>query len=251
MLALVACDERAAGEVDSGTTGPVDSGATPTDGGAADSGPPSDGGPVDGGQDGGPPPPATCEASRIHIEQTCTPALTPCGGDVVGSWCYAEVCIEKDELLAEALMQPGVPASCTADDIEVRSSDGTIEGTIVFDATTVTRMVMSSATGTFYLSPDCVIVNCRATEGALDSALSGMGSATCEAEGDGCLCDITFTSMVDDFNTYTLDGNTIVTGGGRRFDYCIEGVAEGLRFREDAESGGEPGIQTVLPASAP
>ncbi|MDQ3030886.1 MAG: hypothetical protein M3Y87_00580 [Myxococcota bacterium] len=247
----MACDDRAAGEVDSGSA-PVDSGTTPTDGStAADSGPPGDSGPVDGGQDGGPPPPATCAASRIHIEQTCTPPLAPCGGDVVGSWCYAEVCIEKDELLEEALMQPGVPADCTADDIEVRGSDGTIEGTIVFTDTTVARTVTSSATGTFYLSPDCMIVNCRATEGALDSALGTSGSATCVAEAPGCLCDITFESMVDDLNTYTLDGTTIVTGSDRRFDYCVEGDGAAMRFQEDAASGGEPGIQTVQPSATP
>lgn len=228
----------------------MDSGGGAIDGGGAesDAGSTLDAGPADGGQDAGPPPPATCAASRIRIEQTCTPSLTPCGGDVVGSWCYAEVCIEKDELLEEALMQPGVPPDCTADDIEVRGSSGTIDGTLVLTATTITRMVETNATGTFYLGRDCVIVNCRATEGALDSALSGMGSATCAAEGDGCLCDITFTSMVDDSNTYTLEGSTIVTGSGRRFDYCVEGGGDALRFREDAASGGEPGIQTALPS---
>ena len=260
-LAAVGCD---GGEVDvdasmpgpdtgvdesDGATPDPDSGTTDPDGGVTEDGamPDPDGGVPE--PDAGPPV-LSCAMGSIRIEETC-PAFARCGGDPVGSWCYADVCMTKDELLEPVLMQPGVPAECTADMVQVRGSMGMIDGTVDVTATTITRMVMSSATGTFYLPPACTIVNCRVTEAAINSALGADGSATCMTDGPGCECDITFNSMVDSSDPYSLEGNTIVTDAGRRFDYCIESDGN-FRFKEDASmrsGSGEPGTQTVLPLS--
>lgn len=247
LVALAGCGD------DDGTV-PEDSGAaedagssTPDGGGGIDGGSGVDAGaPVDAGPVDAYLPPPSCEASRIRIEETCAPAFAACGGPVLGAWCYAEICIEKDELLAQALMQPGVPADCDTSDITVVSSTGTVEGTLDFSATSVHRVVSTEASGVFHLTPDCMIVNCRATEGALDAALEGTGSATCtNGTPDGCDCEITFTSSIDDTDDYTVLGDAIVFANGRRFDYCVEEDGA-LRFHETGDAI-EPGIQTALP----
>ena len=194
-------------------------------------------------------PPLVCPAGSARIEQRCDPTLVPCGGEVAGEHCYAEVCFEKDELLSGALMQPGVPDGCTIDGVELRGSTGTIEGSITFTGTGVTRSVASTVIGTFWLPAQCQIVagDCEVTESFLDGALAPGGSATCEADAGGCECAIELESETDDASPYTIEGDTIVTGAGRRFAYCVE-VEGGLRFREEAASGAEPGIATALPA---
>lgn len=229
-------------EPDAGTTDP-DGGTTDPDSGTTD----PDSGTTD--PDAGPPV-LSCSMGTIRIAEMC-PAFTACGGDEVGSWCYADVCMTKEELLGPVLMQMGVPRDCTLDEIEVRSSSGMIDGNATLTGTMLTRMVMSEATGTFYLGPGCKIFTCRATEAAINSALGSNGMATCRDEAPGCECDITFNSTVNESDTYTLDGNTIVTGSDRRYDYCV-GADGNFRFKEDASmrsGSGEPGTQTLLPLS--
>lgn len=244
-----------------------DDGNTDTDSGMSslDSGSGADGGTtgMDGGTDAGGGADAgplvdaniepSCDMGRIRIEQTC-PTFTACGGDVVGEWCYADVCITKDELLGQVLDQPGVPAGCTADGIEIRGSSGTISGTLTATATELTRMVTSSATGSFYLPMDCVIGTgvrrCITTADVITTALGTAGSATCVVEDPGCVCSITFDSGIDETVGYTISGDAVVLDSGRRFDYCIEGDGS-FRFHEDAATGVEPGTQTALPVAAP
>lgn len=223
-----------------------DAGMVDSGGGGFDAGKP-DAGTIDGGMDAGPLP-LSCEMGQVRIRDVC-PAFTACGGAIAGTWCYADVCITKDELLARVLEQPGVPMDCTADEIELLASMGTIDGTIAITDTTIARMITTSVTGTFHLPPDCVISTCRGTEAAIIAALGDMGTASCaDAAPDGCDCDITFTSMVDMFDTYTSGGTSITTSNGRTFDVCVE---EGnLRFRETS-MGGEPGVQTALPEASP
>jgi hypothetical protein len=242
-LALLACTLAACGgsnETDAGRI-EADAGDPPFDAGKPDAGQP------DAGSDAGPLP-LTCEMGQVRIREMC-PAFTPCTSTFEGTWCYADVCIEKDDLLARVLEQPGVPEECTADEIELLASMGSIEGTIVITDLTMTRMIETTVTGTFVLPADCTIVNCRTTEAAIVGALGDMGTATCaDAAPDGCECDITFDSMVDTNDGYTSDGDTITTDNGRTFDVCVE---EGnLRFRETSE-GGEPGVQTALSEGTP
>lgn len=204
-----------------------------------------------GGKDAGEEPDAaarSCPAGSARIEPRCDPELVPCGGAISGEHCYSEVCFEKDELLTEALMQPGIPDGCTSDVVELRGSTGTIEGSIRFSATDVTRSVTSTVTGTFWLPAACQLVagDCDVLESFLNGALAPSGWAACEVDGEGCECDLALEAEADDTSSYTIEGNTIVTGSGLRFDYCVE--SEGLRFRQGAASGGASGIATVRPA---
>lgn len=266
-LVVAGCDEETV-ETDAGPTPGVDSGPTP----GIDSGTPgTDSGPTPG-TDSGPEPvdafvpmvdagPPTCEMGRITILEDCGD-FTACGGDPIGEWCYAEICIEKDELLDQVFEgADGALDECEAvrDEIVVRSSSGTVSGTVEIDATTINRTdVITSAQGVFYLPQECRLfgLNCGATGAALNGQLGEMGSATCVNDVDeGCECDITFNNTLDsDAAAYTLDGNTIVAeaaaGADRRYDFC---VADGqLRFRQDPADGAnitEPGVQLLLPST--
>ena len=263
-LVVAGCDEETV-ETDAGPTPGVDSGPTP----GIDSGTPgTDSGPTPG-TDSGPEPvdafvpmtdagPPTCEMGRITIQESCG-EFTACGGDPIGEWCYAEICIEKDELLDQVFeAADGARDGCEAvrDEIVVRSSSGTVSGTVTVTDTTIARTnVTTSTTGTFYLPEECSLGNCTFLEIAIENQLEG-SNPTCTTEpDDGCECTLTFTTdPVTESNAYSLDGNTIVaeaaSGADRRYDFC---VADGqLRFRQDPDDGAnitEPGVQLLLPST--
>jgi hypothetical protein len=259
---MAGCDEETV-ETDAGPTPGVDSGPTP----GVDSGTPgTDSGTP--GTDAGTPPvdafvpmvdagPPTCEMGRITLLEDCG-GFTACGGDPIGEWCYAEICIEKDELLDQVFEgADGALDDCEAvrDEIIVRSSSGSVSGTISVTATTITRTdVTTDTTATFYLPEECAFGSCTILQFAIEGQLPESNPTCTDDVDNGCECSLTFmTDPVTESNDYTLDGNTIVagaaTGADRRYDFC---VADGqLRFRQDPDDGAnitEPGIQHVLPS---
>ena len=251
-LLALGCDGGAS-SIDAGTTG-RDGGGSGGDGGSTDDGAVAvDAGDVDAfvEPDGGFEPSCEPGRGRIRIQQSC-PEFIPCGGDVVGEWCYADICIEKDELLAQVLMRPEVPAGCrNPDEFEILSSSGTVTGAITFTDTMMDRMVTTVATGKFRLPADCRVGSCEGTGDTIDVLLGDAGSAMCDRfPVDGrCECEITFNSSATEANHYTLEGDTIVvTETSRRFDYCVDEM--GLRMHEDPRPDAEvfePGVQLLLP----
>lgn len=266
-LVLGGCDDGE-GDVDGGPTPGVDSGPTDIDAGPDD----EDGGPGDmdagltdsdggahgdGGQeadggttaDGGG---ATCGVGVLTVEETaCSPAFAACGGTLVGDWCYSNLCVTKAELLAPLLDSDLVGADCDADDITIVSSSGTVEGTLSFTASTVTRQVDTSAMGNILAGTDCIDdTDCGLSGLLLNGALTseGIGTASCTDRTDsmpGCDCNVTITSsatMTGD--AYTVEGGDTITltSSGRTFEYCVDGGD--LHFRETTD-GGEPGTQTA------
>ncbi len=212
-------------------------------GGGEDAGAQGDAALADGGSDAAPP--TTCPVGSARIEERCDPELVPCGGELSGEHCYAEVCFEKNELLREPLMQPGIPDGCTVDDLELRGSTGTIEGSLAFSGGELARRVTSAVTGTLWLPARCQIVagDCDVMTSFFRGALAPSGWATCEADAGGCECDLELEWEAEGASTYTIEGETIVTGDGLRFDYCVE-TEGGLRVREASE----PGLATAVPA---
>lgn len=266
---LGGCDEES-GTPDSGTVedsgsgtdagGTADAGGT--DAGTTDAGMTDAGGATDAGTDAGPEVdagPATCEMGRIRIEEACS-GFTACGGDLVGSWCYSEICVTKDELLGPALMNELIPEGCDGDDITIVTSSGTVTGTVDFAEPgaaapgKVTRTLASSAMGTFIVANECVLFgSCAATGGAVNGALGDMGDASCTNRPGSspleCDCDVTFTTSVEMADEdYVADetGGTFTIDGTRTFDYCVDG--DGIRMRETTEGDfREPGLHTALP----
>lgn len=229
---------------DAGTEPEEDAGTEPGD----DAGAEEDAGSTDGGTtdpDGGTT--TTCAPGTVTIEETC-PAFTACGsddpGDVVGEWCYTNVCVEEDELIPE-----GASAFCSS--IEFVSSSGEVTGSVAFTESTVARDAMLEIEATVMLTCTGGPAACTSIQTMLHNFASARGgSAVCETSGGGCLCMIELADALSSADTYTVDETdgeiTVGTGADERtYDYCVEDGD--LRFRDTSADEREPGIQTLTP----
>lgn len=186
--------------------------------------------------------------ATITIEETC-PAFTACGGDPVGMWTYESICIEEAGI--EELFAGTCPGT------EILSGSGSANGEVTITSTTITRMIDTDVTARVQVGGTTCIRICSAIPGVVEMMVPG-ATAVCTAGMDGsgndtCLCDVVFTSTLDESNTYEIQGgDTIVTDAGtateRTFEYCIEPDGS-LRSREVGTGMLEPGISTATSSS--
>lgn len=143
----------------------------------------------------------------VQLPTTC-PALTACGGSLSGTWDYKGACIDN----AVSKLKGDCP---TAD---IQNAMGTVQGFVKFEGTTVLRSLTSSITATVVLPPAC-------TSGASCSTVQAMlpPGTTCTGTSGTCHCTVTNTDSISDSDTYSLQGNKLVTGGGGQYDYCVSG----------------------------
>lgn len=182
--------------------------------------------------------------ATITIQETC-PAFTACGGDPVGMWTYQSICIEEAGI--ESLFAGTCPGT------EILSGSGSANGVVTITPTTITRMIDTDVTAQVQVGSRTCINICATIPGVVMMMVPG-ATASCTRGMDGmgnatCLCDVVFTSTLDESNTYEIQGgNTIVTDAGtateRTFEYCIEPDGS-LRSREVGTGMLEPGISTA------
>ena len=168
--------------------------------------------------------------------------LTPCGGDLSGSWEYAAVCVDYD--FAEAAQ-----TFCPEATVE---TSGSLSGSVTFTSTKMTRTGTLILAGTLQLPASCTQgAECATLTVALTALLSSeVDEASCTDATDGCECDLGRTETVDESASYTTAGSTLTTTGEagtqRTFEYCIEGNT--LTYVETTEGGTEvadPGISEL------
>lgn len=195
-----------------GNTTPADGGkesSSPADTGASDSG---GGGKKDVAFDG------NIDAPEVTLTFGTCPTFTPCGGDEKGSWKVTGGCL-SDAVLADAKNQ--CPGFTTSD--EVIKAKGIFE----LDGTNVTRQVQVKISAKAHIPGACTMGNDCSLVALGAQAQLGFDKVTCTAQaadaGNGCDCDISKTQQQVTSDTYTKDGNTITTGSGDTYDYCVAG----------------------------
>jgi hypothetical protein len=142
----------------------------------------------------------------VELPAAC-PALQECGGDPRGTWDYTGACIDDavDKL----------KGSCPTADVQ--NPTGTADGWVQLDGQTVLRTISVSITATVVFPAECTGgAECSAVQASLPPG------STCTGSG-ACSCTITNTYSISDSDTYSLDGNVVVTGGGARYAFCIQG----------------------------
>lgn len=151
-------------------------------------------------------------AATIDLKDSC-PSLTPCGGSVEGTWDYTGGCAELD------LSQ--LKQACSG--ITVSDTSATVTARVVFAAGQVNRTY--TATGKAKLNVPAVCAQPAGGCTVLQSEIqSGGNSATCSDDGNGgCNCNITSTTNDDSSTSYTVQGDTVVTGDGNSYDFCVSG----------------------------
>jgi hypothetical protein len=166
---------------------------------------------------------------------TC-PTLTPCGGDVLGTWDVSGACIEVPiESALDAC--PGTM---------ITGREGRARGRVTFTAmpNIARRVAQSEATVEAFVPQLCAMAvgGCAGLQSILQR---GAPTATCAATESGCNCTATAAYTIDDGDGYTIQGNEIVSSTlMKRWEYCIADT--GLRYRDSSPSGPrEPGTITL------
>lgn len=166
----------------------------------------------------------------VLVDGSTCPALTPCGGDIVGTWDVGGGCFAVD--LSAVMMCPGATVS----------GSGMGRGRVVFDGTLAHRVAQSEVDVIVTVPALCAgfVGGCSGIETRIQMATP---DAACATQTDGsCLCQARQTTTIDDVDTYTTSGDEIIGGAsGKHWAYCVSGTT--LRY-EDVSSTGtrEPGI---------
>ena len=188
----------------------ADSGSDSTP--VVDSSKPDTSAPVDAKPDG------FIDAPEVALTFGTCPTFTPCGGDEKGSWKVSGGCL-SDSFLA------GVEDACAG----FTTSNETIKakGIVTADGTNITRRTEVTLTAKAFIPFSCAppsFQNCSAIAAGAQFQY-GFSKATCAPNqaNDGCNCDVERTASEDSTGTYTASGNTITTGSGDTFDYCVAG----------------------------
>jgi hypothetical protein len=144
----------------------------------------------------------------VDLPPTC-PALTACGGTLIGTWDYRAACI--DNVVSK------LKGSCAA--AAIQNPTGTVKGYVSFMGNnTVLRTLTSTVTATIVLPPSCTGgASCSVVQSRLSP------SSVCTGTGGTCSCIVTNENSISDSDTYSLNGNTLVTGGGAQYDFCVSG----------------------------
>ncbi|MHB8872102.1 MAG: hypothetical protein ACYC8T_00300 [Myxococcaceae bacterium] len=162
----------------------------------------------------------------IEVQASCA-AFTPCGGEVVGSWSYAEGCVEDPFPVIKSLCPAATYESLTVN----------AKGTLSFGSGTATRNVTLSGNGVLKVPAACAGSSCAALGATL--TIAGIAS-TCSASGSAGDCQCTFSAkqVIDEATPYTLSGNSLTTNG-RVYEYCVQDGA--LLHHETGATPKEPG----------
>jgi hypothetical protein len=220
---------------DAGSDAPT----TPTDSGATDSGT-TDSGATDAKSDA----PIVVPGTEQTVQYGSCATFTPCGGDPKGAWTYAAGgCLDAID----------VASFCATGTITNPSVK--VKGTVTINATTIDRLAQVTTSATVGIPKVCVdqipipaFRNCPGIETALKLAPPngpGFDTATCTSDGSGgCSCAASNTEITKTTATYTATGNTITTGNGETYDYCISNGGNTFTYQET--TAGTPQKATLV-----
>ncbi len=160
------------------------------------------GGAGGGGNDGG----AAC------------PSVSPCGGDVVGTWQVTQACLSGTEDLNSTC--PGASASITS----------SFAGTVIYSSNnTYTSMITGSGTTQFHYPGACLPTGYTCTQfSQLLMSVGSYSSVDCAPDAAGvCNCDAVTSSLPsDESGTFTTSGVALTTmhgGSTSSGTYCVQG----------------------------
>ena len=175
--------------------------AARTDGGGGDDAGQA-GGADGGGNDGG----------------SACPSVSPCGGDLVGTWQVTQACLSGTEDLNSTC--PGASATITS----------SFTGTVIYNSNnTYTSMVTGGGTTHFHYPGACLPAGYTCTQfSQLLMSVGSYSSVNCATDAASvCNCDAVTASLpTDESGTYTSSGVTVTTvhsGSTSIGQYCIQG----------------------------
>jgi hypothetical protein len=226
-------------------------GGSATGGGTGGSGGGSTGG-GSGGGDAGTDAGASCNGPSIPLlfAASC-PVFTPCGGNVVGTWTYDGGCVPDDAftpLITQFNMLCGVAPDGGSMTTTISDKTGNACGSLTFTSTELHRNVLADVTFTVTnIGSTCIDPGYCSIGDSLLPTYGLSGHCQTNTAGDACICtNVKFNLNSLSSDTYTLNANTITTGGGRSYDYCVSGgVFTYVETTMSTSTFADPGIYTL------
>lgn len=168
----------------------------------------------------------------VSIDLTTCPALTPCGGDVTGTWKLEAGC--ADDPLATA------KGACPT--LVVTSEVATAQGSVTFASGIVTRDYESHYAMDITVPSECLA---NATCAQLETSFRAyIPNTSCTATATaGCRCTGSLDATGSQGSTYTTMNDEIVTGGGDHYAYCVSGST--MQYRHVSGPTPEIGSYTL------
>lgn len=164
--------------------------------------------------------------------------VTPCGGDIAGSWNAADICVDK-ALIAGGFMVDGCPqASVGAIDFTptgnfMFNTDGTYKLGLTLNGTIALNYPVSCLEGATCVELDAAVRLAMALDpNPAIQSVSCAGSST-------CVCTfVAAPETLAEAGTYTTSGNNLVTtptgsGTPETVEYCVQGTTATLREPDD------------------
>jgi non-reducing end alpha-L-arabinofuranosidase len=170
---------------------------------------------------------STGGAPPIQVECTTT-NVTPCGGDLTGTWHVGASCMELSGDMDVSLTSLGCPTVPVTGAL-------TTTGSITLNADgTYTDNTHTTGTASFPLEPSCLSVSmveatCEDIAGIFTAV--GWSTAVCSYTGDVCNCQLTVDAdgglgtvvpYSQAMGHYSVNGNSFEIGAAD-YDYCVAG----------------------------
>jgi len=204
----------------SSSSGGGATGGSAGDGGSSNA---SGGAPGNGGAGGG------SQATGAGGGPSC-PGMTPCGGDVVGTWTVTSSCLNVTGEVDLSLYGAGCASAPGTGSLQVTGTwTAKANGTYYDDTTT-------SGDEQFTLAPSCLVISSTPVDcSGAASLLTGLSysSLSCPSTADGgCTCSGTVKQLggigwvspsPSTDGDYTTSGNVITTSYGMKYSYCVSG----------------------------
>jgi hypothetical protein len=150
------------------------------------------------------------DAGMASIQIGNCQQLTPCGGDVVGTWAFASGCVD-DPLAQSKTLCPT---------LQVNSETASASGTVTFTANLVTRSYQTNYAMDIVVPTACLFnQSCAQIQTAFRPYIP---NSTCQAVSTGCGCTGSVSSAATQESPYTLANDEIVTAADH-YAYCVTG----------------------------
>ncbi len=172
----------------------------------------------------------------LTFPATCT-TFAPCGGNLPGTYVYTAGCVEDAEFapVLNAL------SFCGTNVVTVSNKSGTIQGSLTFTASQVSRAATGGLSFTLTIggSTCANMVACNQIQGALTS-FGASGTCALGSTGTTCICNVTRPWSNTTNESYVAAANQINVAGAsttKVYDYCVTNGGAKLEHHEVTDAG--------------
>ena len=150
-----------------------------------------------------------------------------CGGDVLGTWAFMDLCPEDPEAAAALCENPFDDRPACVDGGNVNRCEGYQSGTLTFDGAGVVTVDTESGMDVSWIFTDACLEAAQQGGATPEARCLGMNTdkLSCTYEPDACACVGLVSMTQSDFNEapYAIEGDEIVLGEDPPATYCVDG----------------------------